>query len=896
MHARPNTYFQTAFALVLLHGLSLMKIKLRGKILIPLLIFFTLSLGFTGWHIYSKSKESLTEAITQTLTVQAHSVMAGLENSAQNILLDVQGISNIPPVMSLFRNERSKTSAQFIAAQEELIYSMTNRSHVKNNNYVSIDIISKDGTILATNMVETIATNMDDEEARLKVTEQKKSFVGHAFTREPHKTLIPFYAPVELDGQVVGLVRAVINFKPFGNISVAPVRIGEHGYAFVSNSIGEVLDHPEERFIMAPVQATDLTPKMARLRNGSLAYTWNNTDWLAVFTTSELTNWTAIVKVDKSEVFAPITFLRNQIGIISAASLVLFTLLIVFIGNYIVHMLLKTIEYAKEVSAGNLAKDLDLHSDDEVGTLADALRTMVTNLRTMIAQGEENQEELKRVSQLKTNFLANMSHEIRTPMNAIVGITELILREETSPKVHKDALTIKQACQNLLGIINDILDISKVESGKLEIIPVRYLFASLLNDVITMTKMRIEGQSVSFTVNIDSELPNELIGDEIRLRQILLNLLSNAAKFTHEGNIHFTVRGQRKGDTILLVFSIKDTGIGIRQEDIGKLFDTFSQMDTRKNRSIQGTGLGLAISKNLCELMHGTIVTKSEYGKGSEFTATIPQAIVDYKPLAQVDHPENKRCLVFEQRHVYSQSLMDSMHNLHLEATLCRSSEEVTAALATGTFHFAFVAAPLFEQAKLLFAKHPGTRLVLMSELGDKNVSQNQLGLVLPIHSLQLADIVNSENTSLFYSEKQQEPLYFTAPEARVLIVDDIALNLLIAEELLAPYNMKVDTVDNGKQAIKMIRENTYDLVFMDHMMPDKDGIDTTREVRSFEGEYFATLPIIALTANAISGVREMFLQAGLNDFIAKPIETQKLHSILTQWLPQEKLVRKAKP
>ena len=872
-----------------------MKIKLRGKLLIPLLIFFSLSLGFTGWYIYTKSEESLTEAITQTLTVHTQAVLSGLENSASNILLDIQGISNIPPVMALFRNERMKTSPQFIAAQEELIYSMTNRSHVKNGNYVSIDIISKDGLILASNKVETISTNMNDEEARLWVTGQLASFVGDAFTREPHKTLIPFYAPVVLDGQLVGLVRAVVNFKPLGNISVAPVRIGEHGYAFVSNNIGEVLDHPEDRFIMAPVKATDLTPKMAAMRTGSLTYTWNNTDWLAVFTTGELTNWTAIVKVDKSEVFAPITVLRNQIGLITVAALALFTILIVLIANYIVHMLLITIDYAKEVSAGNLTKDLDLHSDDEVGTLADALRTMVTNLRSMIAQGEDNQEELKRVSQLKTNFLANMSHEIRTPMNAIVGITELILREETSPKVHKDALTIKQACQNLLGIINDILDISKVESGKLEIIPVRYLFASLLNDVITMTKMRLEAKPVSFTVNIDSALPNELIGDEIRLRQILINLLSNAAKFTREGNIHFTVHGETKGDTIMLVFSIQDSGIGIREEDIGKLFDTFSQMDTRKNRSIQGTGLGLAISKNLCALMQGSVTVSSVYGQGSEFTAIIPQAIVDYKPLAQVSNPEGKRCLVFEQRAVYSQSLMDSMHNLHLEATLCHTSEEVSAALAGGTFHFAFVAAPLFEQAKPLFAAHPATRLVLMSEIGDKNVAQNQLSLVLPIHTLQIADIVNSENTSLFYAENQQEPLYFTAPEARILIVDDIALNLLIAEELMAPYNMNVDTVDNGAQAIKMIQENTYDLVFMDHMMPGKDGIDTTREVRALEGDYFATLPIIALTANAISGVREMFLKEGLNDFIAKPIETQKLHSILTQWLPQEKLVRKAK-
>ena len=882
-----------ALAPALLHGLPYMKIKLRGKILIPPLVFFTLALGFSGWYIYSKSREALTHSIMQTLSVHAQSVVSGLENSARNILLDIQGISNIPPVITLFRHEQDRENPKFLAAREELNYSMKTRSHVKNNTYVSIDIIRKDGTILASNLTETIGTNMGNERARRWVTERGKDFVGSAFALADRKTKVPFYTPIVLDGQIVGLVRAVVNFKPLADISVEPVRIGENGYAFVSTTTGAVMSHPVTDFIMQPVSPTDLTPDMALVRDGSLSYTWNKAHWLAVFHTGEITNWTAIVKVDRDEVFAPVSLLRDQIGIIYLLSLCVFTLIMGLIARYIVGMLLKTINYAEEVSAGNLTKDLDLHSNDEVGTLADALRTMVNSLRAMIAQGIDNQEELKKISQLKTNFLANMSHEIRTPMNAIVGITELILREETNAKVHKNALHIKQACQNLLGIINDILDISKVESGKLELIPVRYLFSSLLNDVITMTSMRLGDKPIAFTVNIDSHLPHELIGDEIRIRQVLINLLSNAAKFTNEGSIRFSVQGKRIGNTVTLVFAVADSGIGIKEEDISKMFDAFSQMDTRKNRAIEGTGLGLAISKNLCELMHGSIQVTSTYGEGSVFTATIPQAIVDYKPLAQVKSPEDKKCLLFEQRPVYSQSIMDSMRNLGVEATLCETFEALADELGQGGYSFAFVASPLFEKAKPLFDKKQGITLVLMTDLNDENISKNQLSLVLPIHSLQIADLLNNENTSLFYGESTQETLHFTAPTARVLIVDDIALNLLIAEELLTPYNMIVDTVSSGTEAIELVQQNTYDLVFMDHMMPGKDGIDTTREIRSLTGDYYAALPIIALTANAISGVREMFLSEGLNDFIAKPIETQKLHSILVQWLPPEKLVRK---
>ncbi|GBU23491.1 histidine kinase [Fibrobacteria bacterium R8-3-H12] len=393
-------------------------------------------------------------------------------------------------------------------------------------------------------------------------------------------------------------------------------------------------------------------------------------------------------------------------------------------------------------------------------------------------KAEKAQIKADKANETKSKFLANMSHEIRTPMNAIIGMAELALRENKPNIIREHIITIKQAGANLLSIINDILDFSKIESGRLEIIPTNYMFSSLINDVVNIIKMRLTDSKLRFDINIDSNIPNALYGDEIRIRQVLLNILNNAAKYTKKGYISFSVSGEIIGDTVLLTIEVADSGIGIKKEDLKRLFDDFVRLDFTINKDVEGTGLGLAITKNLVTAMGGDINVYSEYGKGSTFTIKLPQKIRSHEPFGIV-------------------------------------------------------------------------------KISEENSSDNTI-------------------------------IKFNAPKAKILVVDDIDTNLKVAEGLMRPYKMQVDTCLSGIEAIERIKADSYDLVFMDHMMPEMDGIEATRRIR----ETHANLPIIALTANAVSGTKEMFFSNGFNDFLSKPIDTAKLNSILEKWLPEEKQER----
>jgi len=390
-------------------------------------------------------------------------------------------------------------------------------------------------------------------------------------------------------------------------------------------------------------------------------------------------------------------------------------------------------------------------------------------------ESDEKNQIAEAASKAKSNFLAKMSHEIRTPMNAITGMAELALRENSLDAAREHIVTIKQAGANLLSIINDILDFSKIESGKMEIIPTNYMLSSLINDVVNIIKVRIMDSGLRFDINIDSNIPNALFGDEVRIRQVLLNVLSNAAKYTKKGFISFSVHGETTGDIVLLTIEVADSGIGIKKEDLEKLFSDFVRLDSIANRGVEGVGLGLTITKNLVTAMGGNISVQSEYGNGSTFTIKLPQKIRSYESFGIIETPK---------------------------------------------------------------------------EHGGDNI------------------------------------IKFNAPKAKILIVDDIDTNLKVANGLMLPYKMQVDLRLSGFEAIEAIKANDYDLVFMDHMMPEMDGVETTKRIREM-GK--TELPIIALTANAVSGTKEMFLSNGFNDFLSKPIDTIKMNAILAKWLPKEK-------
>jgi signal transduction histidine kinase/CheY-like chemotaxis protein len=585
---------------------------------------------------------------------------------------------------------------------------------------------------------------------------------------------------------------------------------------------------------------------------------------------------------------------------------------------------------------------------------------------------EEASDAATLASKAKSEFLAHMSHEIRTPMNAILGLLELIQRKELPPDVREHAMVMKTAGGNLLSIINDILDFSKIESGKLEIVPAKYSLASLINDAVSITRARLANKPLLFTVDVSSALPVSLVGDEARLRQILINLLSNALKYTREGHFSLRVDGEPRGDGMFaLRFEVSDTGIGIRKDDIGKLFRDFTQLDASRHKSVEGTGLGLAITRNLCVAMEGSIDVQSEYGKGSRFTAVIPQAAdgdcSGGSCLASVQAREGKNILVLDDRPVCARSIANALNSLGVSYRLVSAVAEFSAALAAaggdsavgdtgdaagdapsavgaGTmagdgsaagdgeehrpFSHLFVASAFAEEARRASdeqfardsAERPGRRpaFVTLANPADAANAANGDVLEMPAHAISIANLLNdasghSAGPEAPGGEADGSDPQFTAAGARVLIVDDIDINLFVMEGLLEPYEIKADVCLSGKEAIELARENRYDIIFMDHMMPEMDGIEATAAIRTLGGagagaipepapadafaaspdspggEYYSTLPIVALTANAVVGQREVFLQNGMSDFLAKPIELHKLNAILRKWLPKEK-------
>jgi signal transduction histidine kinase/CheY-like chemotaxis protein len=504
-------------------------------------------------------------------------------------------------------------------------------------------------------------------------------------------------------------------------------------------------------------------------------------------------------------------------------------------------------------------------------------------------------------SQAKSDFLAKMSHEIRTPMNAITSMAELLLREELSGKARSHAQDIKQAGNNLISIINDILDFSKIEAGKMEIIPVNYLLSSLINDTVNIIRTRLVEKPLRFFTNIDSCIPNNLIGDEVRMRQILLNLLSNAVKYTQKGHIGLTIT-ENKRDTgqVWLKIKIKDTGRGIKQEDRANLFNEFVKVDVKKNQGIEGTGLGLAITKRLCTAMGGEISMESEYGKGSVFTVVIPQGIESKTPLAFVDEAEKKNVLIYENRLVYAKSICWTLENLKVPHTMITDYNEFASALYRKEWFYVFSGYGLYKTIKPLFGKDASAfrggkkpSLALMIEWGTETCIQGVRFMSIPAQSQSIANVLNGKEDSKEYI-KSFNAIQFSFPSARILVVDDIPTNLRIVDGLLAPYKAKVDTCLSGSQAIELVKRAAlegrgYDIVFMDHMMPEMDGIEATKIIRSLEGEHFRNMPIIALTANAVAGMQEMFLENGFNDFISKPIDVANLNEVINCWIKEEK-------
>ena len=550
------------------------------------------------------------------------------------------------------------------------------------------------------------------------------------------------------------------------------------------------------------------------------------------------------------------------------------------------------------------ACEVKVISEQQLQNSADFLFT-IGNILSDMAYGKyiaiQAGYEIQRAAQLKTDFLANMSHEIRTPMNAVIGMAELALREEISPQAVNYIQQIKSSGKSLLSIINDILDFSKIESGKLDIIKEEYEPLTLFNEVAAIIMTRLENKSVELIMDLNPDIPQKLTGDSLRIRQILINIMNNAAKFTSKGHIKVSVDFEdSEFDEIILQVCVEDTGIGIKSEDLSRIFNSFQQLDSKRNRNLEGTGLGLTISKQLLSLMDGKIWVESEYKKGSRFYFWIPQEVSARGSSLKVTEPEKLTvCAQIDSPDIKDQFIKDMLRLkvpykvLKKDFSLKKGLEAIRKTQGNCHIYFFIQKEKLTEEDKTVLEQNENVTGVLLTDFfsAEKFNIKNLIAVKKPVSAITTALVLNHKLT--VEDKNTDSDFGFTAPDAKILVVDDNSINISVTKGLLEPLKMHIDCVLSGKAALQKIKSEKYDLIFMDHMMPEMDGVETTLAIRQQFPDY-DSVPIIALTANAVGNVRDLFIRSGMNDFVAKPIELRLITAKVRQWLPASKIIRQS--
>lgn len=511
----------------------------------------------------------------------------------------------------------------------------------------------------------------------------------------------------------------------------------------------------------------------------------------------------------------------------------------------------------------------------------------------------ESAREMENVSNMKSEFLANISHEIRTPMNAIIGMTEVALREEMPPAVKDYILQIKNAGNSLLSIVNDILDFSKIESGTISIIPEKYELMSIVHDATNILMNSRGEKDIDLFISLNPTLPRYLKGDSLRIKQVLLNIANNALKFTSEGYVRIDIDYETVDENRLnLIFTIKDTGIGIPDNQLEDIFESFHQLDSRRSRANEGAGLGLAICKKLLEAMGGNISVSSKRGEGSIFRFELIQEIMNHSESFNIENKKKLHgfALISNNNELTFMEKEAKKHSIRFTSLDCFNDFKKYAAeegsQPTDEKIYFFTDESTFDSVindNTKFFKDV-VFIVFTDYKSFRPSTGNIIFVKKPLSTIAI-DIALSAHEAETNNSKKPEKIVFTAPEARILVVDDSLVNLKVVSSLLKPLKMQLETANSGFKALEMLKNNYYDLVFMDHMMPEMDGIETTKQIRRQYPEH-SSMPIVALTANAVGGAREMFLAEGMSDFVAKPIEITKILSVLENWLPSEKIIK----
>ena len=562
------------------------------------------------------------------------------------------------------------------------------------------------------------------------------------------------------------------------------------GYAGILNRDGDVIYHYKHPEGLSFADMADAVKKhfafILGLTRDEPSTHWGYDGRRSKIVVEELSNGLVFyMSIARNEIAVPQARLVFQLFITSVIIVAIALIIGILWVKSIIKPLTKMTETAFRYSNGDFSQMMEVESNDEVGRLSKSLQKMSNALTDQIRIADE-------ANNAKSNFLSNMSHEIRTPITAVLGFNEMILREADNKEILLYAENIKTAGNTLLGLINDILDFSKIEAGKVEIIPVDYDMSSVLNNLVNMARVRAEGKNLDLKFDFDKDLPRILNGDEVRIKQIITNILTNAVKYTEKGSVTFSMGFEKDpddSDSVFLRVSVKDTGIGIKKEDMEKLFSKFERIEEKRNRNIEGTGLGMNITQSLLSMMDSKLEVESVYGEGSTFSFKLRQKVVKWEPLGNYKDTYNANI---------------------------------------------------------------GTR--------------------------------------------DRYRVSFTARNAHILMVDDNTTNLMVFRNLLKQTHVKIDTAISGDECINMCCETKYDIIFLDHMMPGKDGIETLHDLQNMEGSLNRETPFICLTANAISGAREEYIREGFIDYMTKPIDPIKLEEKMTEYLPADKIDKPEEP
>lgn len=526
------------------------------------------------------------------------------------------------------------------------------------------------------------------------------------------------------------------------------------------------------------------------------------------------------------------------------------------------------------------------YQDENFGFLS-----IATNTTDLVTAREQAESAMR----AKAAFLANMTHELRTPMNAVLGINELLSRTSLTPLQRNYVAQVRSSASLLLSVINDILDFSRIEAKKMTLVNEPYKVMDLLQDVINLISVRMNEKELSFTVTIDPDVPSVLVGDTIRIKQLLINLLGNAVKFTGEGGVVLELSASRVGETAMVHLSVKDTGIGIPKSKQAELFKEFSRVDNTTVHSVEGSGLGLAICRGLVNLMGGTLTLESDTGKGSTFTAIFPQGLCpDSSPVADLSCSKTVKLLVYDRDPATRKSIASMAEQAGIDFDVCTDSLSFTRAVSGENFlwtHVVFEYGAAYNEVLTLAKTYPSVRWLSLLSLSDFIGSGKDPGvsfLFKPLLVTGFASFIRDEYVDFSTSMPMLNtlgisPQLFHAENTRVLVVDDNAINRKVVEGFLKTFDIAVDEAAGGFEALEKASRNRYDLVLMDHVMPEINGVETVSRLRGQDG--YEDIPIIMLTANTSGEHADMYRSVKINDILHKPIEFSLFVACMQKWL-----------